>query len=225
MQQILCINFVSSNISKFIMSFSLFVCLFFLMVSIEFSMYQFSSVAQSDMTLCNPLNCSTPGLPVHHQLPEFTKLMSTELVMPSSHLIFCCPLLLLPSIFPNIRVVSNESALCIRWPKYWSFSFNISPSNEHPELISFGMDWLNFLAVQGTLKSLLHHHSSKASIFPCSGPILFFLSNLDYFYYFSFLNAVTRASNTTLNKSDKSGYNCLCTYLRGNTFKVFTVEY
>ena len=92
------------------------------------------------------------------------KPMSTELVMPSSHLILCHPFLLLPSVFPSIRVFSNESALHIRWPKYWSFSFNISPSNEHPERISFRMDWLELLAVQGTLKSLLQHHSSKASI-------------------------------------------------------------
>ena len=90
--------------------------------------------------------------------------MSIESVMPSNHLILCHPLLLLPSIFTNIRVFSNESALHNRWPKYWSFSFNISPSNEHPGLISFRMDWLNLLAVQGTLKSLLQHHSSKASI-------------------------------------------------------------
>ena len=90
--------------------------------------------------------------------------MSIELVMPSNHLFLCCPLLLLPSIFPSIRVFSNESALHIRWPKYWSFSFNISPSNEHPGLISFRMDWLDLLAGQGTLRSLLQHHSSKASI-------------------------------------------------------------
>ena len=94
-----------------------------------------------------------------------TKPMSIESVMPSSHLIVCCPFLFLPSIFPSIRVLSNESALHIRWPKYWRFSFNISPSNEHPGLISFRMDWLDLLAVQGTLKSLLQHHSSKASIF------------------------------------------------------------
>ena len=94
--------------------------------------------------------------------------MSIESLMPSNHLILCCPLLLLPSIFPNIRVFLNESALRIRWPKYWSFSFNISPSNEHPGLISFRMDWLDLLAVQGTLKSLLQHHSSKASILPHS---------------------------------------------------------
>ena len=92
------------------------------------------------------------------------KLMSIESVMPSNHLILCHPFLLLPSIFPNIRVFSKESALRIRWPKYWSFSFNISPSNEHPGLISFRMDWLDLLAVQGTLKNLLQHHSSKASI-------------------------------------------------------------
>ena len=92
------------------------------------------------------------------------KLMSIESVMPSNHFILCCPLLLLPSIFPSIRVFSSESALPIRWPKYWSFSFNISPSNEHPGLISFRMDWLDLLAVHRTLKSLLQHHSSKASI-------------------------------------------------------------
>ena len=93
------------------------------------------------------------------------KLISIESVMPSNHLILYCPLLLLPSIFPSIRVFSNESALPIRWPKYWSFSFNISPSNEHSGLISFRMDWLDLLAVQGTLKSLLQHHSSKAQFF------------------------------------------------------------
>ena len=123
-----------------------------------------SEVAQSCPTLCNPMNHSMPGLPVHHQLPDLPKLMSVESVMPSNHLILCRPLLLLPSIFPNIRVFSNKSALYIRWPKYWSFSFNISPFNEHPGLISFRMDWLDLLAVQGTLKSLFQYHSSKASI-------------------------------------------------------------
>ena len=93
------------------------------------------------------------------------KLMSTESVMPSNHLILCRPLLLLPSIFPSIRVISNESALCIRWPKYWSFSFSISPSNEYSGLISFRIDWFDLLAVQGTLKSLLQHHSSKHQFF------------------------------------------------------------
>ena len=97
---------------------------------------QFSSVAQSCPTLCNPMNCSTPGLPVHHQLPEFTQTHSIESMMPSNHLILCRPLLLLPSTFPSIRVFSNESALPIRWRKYWSFSFNITLSSEHPGLIS-----------------------------------------------------------------------------------------
>ena len=105
--------------------------------------------------------------------------MSIELVIPSNHLILCYSLLLLPSIFPSIRVFSSESALCIRWSKYWSFSFNISPSNEHPGLISFRMDWLDFLAVQGTLKSLLQHHSSKASILRLS---TFFIVQLSHPY-------------------------------------------
>ena len=107
------------------------------------------------------------------------KLMTIKSVMPSSHFILCHPLLLLPPIPPSIRVFSNESALRIRWPKYWSFSFNISPSNEHPGLISFRMDWLDLLAVQGTLKSLLQHHSSKASVFQCSA---FFTVQLSHPY-------------------------------------------
>ena len=118
-------------------------------------------------TLCDPMNCNTPGLPVHHQLPESTqthRLGWHPSVMPSNLLILCHPLFLLPSIFPSFRVFSDESAFCIRWPKYWSFSFNISTSNEHPGLISFGTDWLDLLAVQGTLKSLLQHHSPKSSI-------------------------------------------------------------
>ena len=106
------------------------------------------------------------------------KLMSIESVMPSNHLILCRPLLLLPSIFPRVRVFSNESALHIRWPKYWSFSFNISPSNEHPGLISIRMDWLDLLAVQGTLKSLLQHHSSKASIFRSSAFLIVQLTSI-----------------------------------------------
>ena len=117
---------------------------------------------------CNPMNCSTPGLPVHHQLPEFTQVTSIESVMPSSHLILCCPLLFLPPIPPSIRVFSNESTLHMKCPKYWSFSFSIIPSKELPGLISFRMDWLDLLAVQRTLKSLLQHHSSKASILQCS---------------------------------------------------------
>ena len=108
---------------------------------------------------------------------KLLKLMSIASVMPSNHLILCCPLLLLPSIFPSITVFSNESALHLRWPKYWSFSFNISPSNEHPGLISFMMDFLDLLAVQGTLKSLLQLHSSEASILRCSA---FFIVQLSH---------------------------------------------
>ena len=126
--------------------------------------HKFSSVAQWCPTLCDPVNCSTPGLPVHHQLPEFTQTHVHWVVMPSNHLILCHRLLLLSSIFPSIRVFSNESALHIRWPKYWSFSFNISPSSEHPGLISFRMHSLDLVAAQESLKSLLQHHSSKPSI-------------------------------------------------------------
>ena len=115
---------------------------------------QFSSVAQSCPTLCDPMNCSTPGLPITN-CQSLLNPTSIEWVMPFNHLILCCPLLLLPSIFPSIRVSSTESVLHIRWPKYWSFSFNISPSSEHPGLISFRLDWLDLLAVQRTLKSLL----------------------------------------------------------------------
>ena len=111
------------------------------------------------------MNRSTPGLPVHHQRPDLLKLMSIESVLPSSHLILCRPLLLLPPIPPRIRVFSNESTFLMRWPKYWHFSFSISPSNKHPGPISFRMDWMDLLAVQGTLKSLLQHRSSKASLF------------------------------------------------------------
>ena len=122
-----------------------------------------SSVSQSCLTLCNPLDCSTPSLSVITNSRSLLKLMSIELVMPSNHFIFCHPFLL-PSIFPSIRVLSNESALHIRWPKYWSFTFSISSSNEYSGLISFRIDRLDFLAVQGTLKSLLQHHSSKVSL-------------------------------------------------------------
>ena len=123
---------------------------------------QFSSVAQSCLNLCDPMDCSTPGFTVHHQHPNLLKFLSIESFMPSIHLILCRPLLLLPSIFPSIRVFSNESVLHIRWPKYWSFSFSISLFNEYSGLISFRMNWLDLLAVQGTLRSLLQHHSSKA---------------------------------------------------------------
>ena len=123
-----------------------------------------SSVAQSRVTLWDPVDCSTPGFPVHHQLSELAQLMSIESVMSSNHLILCHTLLLLPSIFPSIRVISNESVLRIRWSKYWSFSFSISRSNEHSGLISFRIDWFDLLAVQQILKSLLQHHRSKALI-------------------------------------------------------------
>ena len=123
------------------------------------------SVAKRCLTLCDLKDCSTPGFPAFIFSWSLLRLMSVESVMPSNHLILCRPLLLLPSIFPIIRVFSNESALCIRWPKYWNFSFNISPSSEHPGLISFRTDWLDLLAVQGTLKGFLQHHSSKAPIF------------------------------------------------------------
>ena len=149
---------------------------------------QFSSVTQSCLTLCDPMNRSTPGLPVHHQLLEFTETHvhrvsdaiqpSHPLLSPSPapnpsqhqslfHLILSCPLLLLPPIPPSIRVFSNASTLHRRWPKYWSFSFSIISFKEIPGLISFRMDWLDLLAVQRTLKSLLQHHSSKASILRC----------------------------------------------------------
>ena len=125
---------------------------------------QFSSVGQSCLTLCDPVNRSTPGLPAIANSQSLLKLMSIESVMPSSHLILCHPLRLLPPSPPSIRVFSNESTLRIRWPKYWSFSFSISPSNEHPGLISIRMDWLDLLAVQAILKSLLQHDLSKASV-------------------------------------------------------------
>ena len=148
---------------------------------------QFSSVALSCPTLCDPMERSTPGLLSITNSWSPPKPMSIKSVMPSNHLILCHPLLLLPSIFPSIRVFSNESVLHIRWPKYWSFSFNISPSNEHPGLTehqmntqpSFRMDWLDLLAVQGTLKSILQHHSSKASILLCSA---FFIVQISHPY-------------------------------------------
>ena len=140
---------------------------------------QFSSVPQLCLTLCDPMDCSTPGFPIHHHLPEVAQTHVLELVMPSNHLNLCRPLLLLLSIFPSIRVFSNKSVLCIRWPKYWSFSYSISPPSEYSGLISFRMDRLNLLAVQGTLKSLLQHHSSKESILRCSA---FFIVQLSHPY-------------------------------------------
>ena len=144
---------------------------------IQFSSVQFSRSVVSDS--------ATPWIAARQASLSITnsrsslKLMSIESVMPSSHLILCRPLLLLPPIPPNIRVFSNKSILHMRWPKYWSFSFNMSPFNEHPGLISFRMDWLDLLAVQGTLKSLLQYHSSKASILRCSA---FFIVHLLHTY-------------------------------------------
>ena len=153
---------------------------------------QFISVVRSCLTLCDPMDCSTPGFPSltsHHTITNswsLLKLLSIESVMPSNHLILrhphlilCRPLLLLPSMFPSIRVFSHESVLRIRWPKYWSFSFSISPSKEYSGLIYFKMDWLDLLAVQGTLKCLLQHYSSKASILRHSA---FFMVQLSHPY-------------------------------------------
>ena len=140
---------------------------------------QFNLVAQSCLTLCNPMNCRMPSLPVHHQLLEFTQThvrLVSDAIQPSHPL---SPLLLLPPVPPSMRVFSSESTLCKSWPKYWSFSFSISPSSEHPGLISFRMDWLDLLAVQGNFKSLLQHHSSKASILWHSA---FFIVQLSHLY-------------------------------------------
>ena len=140
---------------------------------------QFSSVAQLCPTFCDPMDCSTPASLSTTNSRSLLKPMSITLVMPSNHFILFCPLLLLPSIFPRIGVFSSQSVLCIRWPKYWSFSFSISPSSEYSGLISFRIDWIDLLAVQGTLKSLFQHHSSKASFLQCSA---FFMVQLSHPY-------------------------------------------
>ena len=140
---------------------------------------QYNSVTQSCPTLCDPMNCSNQASLFITNSQSSLKLTSIESMMPSSHFILCRPFLLLPPIPPSIRVFSNESILRMRWLKYWSFSFSISPSKEHPGLLSFRMDWLDLLAVQGTLKSLLQHHSSKASILLCSA---FFTVQLSHPY-------------------------------------------
>ena len=137
-----------------------------------------SSAAQLCSTLCDPIAAGQNSISITNSW-SLLKLMSIMSVMPSNNLILCCPLFLLPSIFPNIRVFWNESVLCIRWRKYWSFSFSINTSNEFSGLISFRMDWLDLLAVQGTLKSLLQHHSSKVLIFQCSA---FFIVQLTHWY-------------------------------------------
>ena len=136
-----------------------------------------NSVTQLFPALCEPMNCSMPGLSITNS-QSLLKLMSIELVMPTNHHILCHPPLL-PSVFPSIRVFFNELAPCIRWPKYWSFSVSISPSNEYSGLISFRIDWFDLLALQGTLKSFLQHHSSKASILRCSA---FFMVQLSHPY-------------------------------------------
>ena len=147
---------ISVNICAYVIDLSIFLLA-------EKTKIDISSVAQLYLALCKPMDCSMPGFPVHHQLPELTQThVHRVLVMPSNHLILCHPLLFLPSIFPSIKVFSSELALCIRWPKYWRFS--ISPSGEYSGLISLRIDWFDLLAVQGTLKSLLPHHNTKALI-------------------------------------------------------------
>ena len=140
---------------------------------------QFSLIAQLCPTLCNLMDCSMPGLPVHRNSRSLLKLMSVESVMPSDHLVLCHRFSSCLQSFPAFRFFSNESVLHIRWPKYWSFSFSICPSNEYSGLISFRMDWLDLLAVQGTLRSLFQHHSSKASVLWCSA---FFIVQLSHPY-------------------------------------------
>ena len=140
------------------------------------SVVQFSCSVTSDSLWPHEPQHVRPSLSINNSL-SLPRLMYIELVMPSNHLILCHPLLLMPSIFPSIRVFSNESALHIRWPKYWSFTLNISLSKEHSALISFRMDWLDLLAVQGTLKSLLQHHSSKVSMLWCSALFIVQLSH------------------------------------------------
>ena len=158
------------------------------------------SVAESCPTLCDPVDCSTPGSSVLHCLLEFAKIMSIELVILSYHLTLCFPFLLLPSIFPSIRVFSNKSAPHIRWPKYWSFSFSISPSSKYSGLIPFRIDWLELLAVQGTLKSLLQHHNSKASILQCSVKT----SSLGYNHKIQQKNVLQKGENSpNLTNADK----------------------
>ena len=152
---------------------------------------QIRSVTQSCPTLCDPMNRSTPDLLSITNSRSSLRLTSIESVMPSSHLILCRPLLLLPPIPPSIGVFSNESTLCMRWPKYWSFSLSISPSNEHPGLVSFRMDWLDLLAVQGTHKSLLQHHNSKASILRRSA---FFTVQLSHPYMWMYEKTIALTS-------------------------------
>ena len=155
--------------------------------------FQFSSV-QFSLTLCMPWTAACQASLAITNSWSLLKIMPIEPVMPSNHLILCHPLLLPPSIFPSIRVFSNGSVLCIRWPKYWSFSFSISPSNEHPGLVFFRMDWLDLLAVEGTLKSLLQHHSSKASILQCSALFMSFYRNTFHDSFWMFYQCLHHAA-------------------------------
>ena len=165
--------------------------------SVQFSSVQLLSRVQLFETPWTAAHQASLSITNSQSLP---KLISIQSVMPSNHLILCLPLFLLPSMFPSIRVFSNKSALCIRWPKYWSFNFSISPSNEHPGLISFRIDWLDLLAFQGTLKSLLQHHSSKASILQCSAFFIVQLSHPD----------LTTGKTIALARPTLVGNECVC---------------
>ena len=163
----------------------------------------YSSVEFSHLVMSDSLQCMTAAHQASLSISNsqsLSKLMSIESVMPSNHLILCRPLLLLPSIFPSIRIFSNVSVLCIRWPNYWRFSFSISPSNDYSGLISFRIDWLDFLAVQGTLKSLLQHHGLKASVLWCSAS---FIVQLSYPY-------MTTGKTIALTRQTFVGNKCLC---------------
>ena len=169
---------------------------------------QFTSVAQSCLTLCNPWTAARQASLSITNSPSPPKPRSIELVVPYNHLMLCCPLLLLPSVFTSIRVFSNESALHIRWPNYWSFSFSVSPSNEYSGLISCRIDWFDFLAVQGTLKSLLQHHNSKASIWH-SG---FFMVQLSH-PYMTTGNTIALTIQTFASKVMSLLFNTLCRFV------------
>ena len=170
---------------------------------------QFRSVTQSCPTLCNPMDCSTPDFPVHNHNWSLLKLMSIMSVTPSNKLILCHPLLFQPSILPSIRVFSNESVLHIRWPKYWSFSFSISPSNEYSGRISFRIYWFDILAVQRTLKSLLQHHSSKSSIL---WPTAFFMVQRSH-PYMTTGKTIALTIQTFVSKVESLLFNMLSRFL------------
>ena len=179
----------------------------FLVPSMSLQMALFHSYFSSVQSLSLVQLFATPWIAARQASLSITnswsllKPMSIESVMPSNHLILCCPLLFLPPIPPSIRVFSNESTLCMRWPKYWSFSFSISPSNEHP-MISFRMDWLDLFAVQGTLKSLLQHHSSKASILRCSAFFTVKLSHHSYLWLSNIPSYICTMSSLSISLSE-----------------------